>query len=259
MRTVTRNSLRYLQFELLSRESSIVHGVFTRHGGVSPSPYGSLNVGLATGDASENVRINEHRITQALGFSSMAKVHQVHGDALAIVDGTLPAPETQADALATARPGTGLMIKLADCQSVMLFDPVSRIVANIHNGWRGSVQNIVGKTIRRLVDESNVRSESIIAAVGPSLGPCCAEFVDYERMFPREWERYHVGCKHIDFWSLTRDQLIAAGVAPDRIEIAEICTKCGTGDFFSYRGEKTTGRFAAVIGLRSDTADVPAV
>ena len=69
-------------------------------------------------------------------------------------------------------------------------------------------------------------------------------------MFPTYWQKYHVGGNHFDFWAITRDQLAAAGIGPGSIEIAGVCTKCSTKDFFSYRSRAVTGRFASVIGLR---------
>jgi copper oxidase (laccase) domain-containing protein len=89
----------------------------------------------------------------------------------------------------------------------------------------------------------------IQAGIGPSLGPCCAEFINYRKEIPREFWRYMGLNAHFDFWALSRDQMIQAGMAEINIEPSGICTRCHRDDFFSYRAARTTGRFAAVIGL----------
>jgi hypothetical protein len=89
-----------------------------------------------------------------------------------------------------------------------------------------------------------------LAGIGPSLGPCCAEFVNYRQEIPSGLWAYRRDTVYFDFWAMTRDQLNAAGVCEDHIETSRLCTRCNSDRFFSYRGEKRTGRFPAVIGLR---------
>jgi copper oxidase (laccase) domain-containing protein len=98
--------------------------------------------------------------------------------------------------------------------------------------------------------EMQCLARHIVAGVGPSLGPCCAEFVNYQSEIPKEFWKYRQGSDLFDFWSLSRDQLCAAGVLNKNIYLSNFCTKCNPALFFSYRGEGQTGRFAAVIGLK---------
>ena len=249
MKKVSRDSLNWLEFEQFNDDPHITHGVFMRHGGVSPPPFDSLNVGCSTGDSREHLVRNQELIQEALGLPVIARVTQVHGDEVIVVDDNVPGMTAQADALLTNRPGMTLMVQIADCQSVLLYEPQSRVIANIHCGWRGSLLNLIGRTMEQAA-VLGAEPSRMIAAVGPSLGPCCAEYRDHEKMFPREWQKYHVGRNYFDFWAITRDQLTAAGVNPGSIEVAGICTKCSTKDFFSYRSQAVTGRFASVIGLR---------
>jgi hypothetical protein len=93
------------------------------------------------------------------------------------------------------------------------------------------------------------RTRDIIAGIGPSLGPCCAEFVNYANEIPPTFWKYKDALDHFDFWSLSRDQLRDAGLQSENICLSNLCTRCNTDRFFSYRGEGITGRFAAVIGL----------
>jgi len=138
---------------------------------------------------------------------------------------------------------------VADCQAVVLFDPVRRVVANIHSGWRGSVANIIAKTVSVMQHHFACNPADLLAGVGPSLGPCCAEFIHYEDEIPRQYWHYKNSGRHFDFWAMSRDQLCKAGVPGDNIRVAGCCTRCRTDLFFSYRAEKVTGRFAVAVGL----------
>jgi copper oxidase (laccase) domain-containing protein len=131
-------------------------------------------------------------------------------------------------------------------------DPIRQVVANVHSGWRGSIINIIGRTVNAMEKHFGCDPAQIQAGIGPSLGPCCAEFVNYETEIPEKFWHHKDAGHHFDFWSISQDQLMDAGVLKANIENCQICTKCHTDLFFSYRGEGTTGRFASVIGLKQD-------
>jgi YfiH family protein len=245
---------RYYRSPLLEGIPGVVHGFFTRRGGVSPGAYDSLNVSPAVGDEGEAVAENLGRIRQALGLAELAGAGQVHGSRAAVINsldearaGDLP----EVDILATAVPGLGLLIKQADCQAVMFYDPVKGVVANVHCGWRGQVANILGEAVALLQSRFGTRPQDLYAAVGPSLGPCCAEFRNFCREIPQAWWGYQVRPTYFDLWRLSRDQLAAAGLRPGRIDVAGLCTRCGAEDFYSYRRDRVTGRQGAVIALRA--------
>lgn len=224
--------------------------VSSRHSGVSPAPYDSLNLSFGVGDADENVRENRQRVKEALGIPVLASAKQVHGDAVWVIDGVLN-EDTELpgyDALVTNQPGVALMVQQADCQAVLLHDPVRQVVAAIHAGWRGSVANIIGKTLRIMTERFGTDPADLMAGISPSLGPCCAEFVNYRTELPVEFHSYEVSPSHFDFWAISRDQLVAAGVLSENIEIVRICTKCSP-DYFSFRRERVTGRFGSLIML----------
>jgi hypothetical protein len=90
----------------------------------------------------------------------------------------------------------------------------------------------------------------ILAVIGPSLGPCCAEFTSYKEIFPEAFRKFIVRDNHFDLWEISRRQLLDAGLEEKMIDIAGICTRCNTDFFYSYRGEGITGRFATVAMLR---------
>jgi polyphenol oxidase len=141
------------------------------------------------------------------------------------------------------------VILVADCQPVLMVDPVNGVVANVHSGWRGSIQNIIGETVRRMAADFRSRAQDLVCGIGPSLGPCCAEFIHYEDELPEPFWRYRHSANHFDFWQASRDQLTDAGVRNENIHLPGLCTRCNPHLFFSYRGERHTGRFAAVVGL----------
>ena len=256
----SRNGSAFFQFESLTRYTEISHGVFTRRFGHSTGVFQSLNVSFGLGDVDDHVRANRRRVARAIESEDLVFAQQVHGADVIIVNsqnsGLCPGTDRVVgigDALITNVSGKFLIIQLADCQSILLYDPIQQVVANVHCGWRGSIKNILGRTAHFMNKRFRCNSADIIAGIGPSLGPCCAEFVNYRSEIPETFWHYKSADDHFDFWSLSRDQLIGAGVLQNNIETSRICTKCNTEAFFSYRGEGQTGRFASVIGINRST------
>ncbi len=225
-------------------------GFFNRDGGVSVAPFDSLNVSYGVGDEPERVRKNRERMREAIGFKRLASARQVHGDRILSLSTSLHADceYDGYDALITDQPGLGLMIQQADCQAVTLYDPVRRVVANVHAGWRGSVANILGKTIQRMKADFGADPGRIRAAISPSLGPCCAEFINFQAELPKEFHPYQVAPARFDFWAISRRQLQEAGVMPAHMTTVGLCTRCDP-HYFSYRREGRTGRLATVVAL----------
>ncbi len=247
-----KNGLVARRFAHLAAFDGLCHGVFGRRGGVSEGPFASLNVAFGCGDLPENVVRNRARIARWSGLREAVYLNQVHGDTVRVVTRDTAAghaPAT-ADAVVTDVRGRLLVIQVADCQAVLLFDPRRRVVANVHSGWRGSVRNILGKTVEVMVGRFGCRADDLRAAIAPSLGPCCAEFVHYRRELPREFWPYRDQHRRFDFWAISRDQLTAAGMRPGFIVNSGICTRCRSEAYYSYRAGHRTGRFAVVIGLK---------
>ncbi|MDB9823241.1 peptidoglycan editing factor PgeF [Deltaproteobacteria bacterium] len=247
------DNIIYLQFPSFSGQNCLAHGVFTRQGGVSDHPYYSLNTCYNIGDRPERVKKNLRIIEEAMGAENLIFMNQVHGGDIIILrrkDNPVLETAPYADAMITDIPYIALMIKQADCQGVILYDPVKAVIAVVHCGWRGNVRNILGSVIDRMRSDFECKETDILAAIGPSLGPCCAEFTSYQDIFPDKFRQFIVRDNHFNFWEISRGQLLDAGLAEDRIEVAKICTRCNTDRFYSYRAEKITGRFATVAMLR---------
>ena len=263
MRWVDSNGLRYVQFPNLVNVPGLWHAIFTRQwwDGKNGSR-SSFNIGFNAGDPDDVICSHRRRMISVVGGRSTVYAHQVHGAEVAIWDKASAGRLSQksvaivrlsGDALVTCLPDAALVIQTADCQSVMIVDPVRRVIANVHSGWRGSIANIIGKTVDTMVSRFGCRPGDIFGGIGPSLGPCCAEFKNYKEEIPAHYWRYRRAGDLFDFWRLSIDQLAAAGVPPNQVVLAGICTRCNVSTFFSYRGEKrAAGRFAAVIRWCSD-------
>jgi YfiH family protein len=230
--------------------------LFNRHGGVSRGQYASLNIGEHVGDLEAAVQQNRERVKTILALPRLLSAKQVHGTEIYCLTEPLSVDrEVEGfDALVTDLPGVGLMIQQADCQAVLLFDPVREVVAAVHCGWRGSVQGILGQVISVMVENYGTAAEDLQAVISPSLGPCCAEFVNYHQELPADFQRFMVRDNYFDFWQITKYQLMGAGMSDERIRAAEICTCC-SDDYFSYRratrlSDGLTGRNCSVIALQ---------
>ncbi|HHB75550.1 MAG TPA: peptidoglycan editing factor PgeF [Desulfobulbus sp.] len=235
----------------------IPHAMFARHGGDSIAPYSSLNCSYGVGDNVSTVRDNRRRMKKALGIQVIKGITQVHGNSILRVDSIDQATEsTKNDAMITNSPGIGLLIQQADCQAVLLHDPVKHVIAAIHNGWRGSVTNIIKKTIDRMQQDFAVQASDILAVISPSLGLCCAEFLQYQQELPSDFYPFKSANNHFDFRAISKHQLKQSGIMEKNIEIAGTCTAC-SNNFFSYRratkrGTGTTGRNGSIIVLPGD-------
>ncbi len=207
------------------------------------------------GDAADRVSQNRAVVRQAMEVEELISVGQVHGaNTLILTDKKKVASAGEVkgiDILITDLPGVGLLIKQADCQAVALYDPEKRVIANIHCGWRGNVQNVIGQAVRQLQEVFGSRPEGIRAGISPSLGPCCAEFINYKQEIPPEFWSYQVRPTYFDLWRLSCDQLKNAGLRPEHIQVAGVCSRCQEKDFFSFRRDKVTGRNGTVLGVAS--------
>ncbi len=246
-----RSGTEYFQFSHLSAFSEITHGLFTRKGGVSNNCYNGLNIGSNVGDAHESVISNRKLVLAVAGGNRLINVHQVHGKrTVRYQEGDEPKnPFAEADAIVTDQKGVVLLVQTADCQSILLYDPVKKVVGGIHSGWKGSIQNIIGNTIDVMVKNYGSAPGDIIAGIGPSLCPCCSEFINYRMEIPKAFWKYKDDNNHFDFWQLSEDQLHQKGLQRINIQKSHLCTRCNQDLFFSYRRDKVTGRMANIIGI----------
>ena len=240
-----QGKIEWLEFEIFADHPELIHGVFLRHGGVSGGPLTSL---MPEGEPGTRRRILLRivmRIMQALNMKYFVSGKQVHGDVVAWVK-EANQQVGDCDALITDKMNIGLMIKHADCQAAVIYDPVHRALANVHSGWRGNVKNIYRTTVQKMAQSFGSRPEDLLVGISPSLGPDHAEFKNYKVEFPEEFWPFQVRPEYFDLWAIARHQFEQCGVLPHHIEIAGICTYANREDYFSYRRDKVTGRHATI-------------
>lgn len=258
------NPVAYYTFPSFDAYSEIVHGVTTRHGGVSTGPYDSLNLSAGLGDDLAAVQENIARACAALGLrrADVVSPNQRHTANVRRVGG---ADRGQLfpgyDALITDEPGVPLLLRFADCTPVLIYDPAHHALAVVHSGWRGTMQGAPRAAVEALQREYGSRPADLVAAIGPSIGPCCYEVgpdvIEATRAaFDRPDElllpakQAHDGShRRLNLWAANHRWLAEAGVR--QIEVAEICTACHTDDFYSHRASGGhTGHFGAIMALK---------
>ncbi len=246
--------MRILESPLLA---GFAHGFTTRAGGVSSTPFDTLNLGDVVGDDAAHVRENWRRLEYATGLG-FARVRQVHG-ARAAVAYSPSNPVEEADIVVSTAPGVAACVSVADCVPILVADPETGAVAAIHAGWRGTLARAAAEGVLALGREVGAPPGRLLAAIGPSIGPCCFEVSpDLAARFGAVLGGADVSRggsePRIDLWSANAAVLRSAGVPPERIETLGRCTACEREDFFSHRRDAgRTGRQAAFISPRAPT------
>jgi YfiH family protein len=253
------NGIRYYRFDVFPR--TVTQAVFTRRGGVSPTPWDSLNVGGTVGDEATRVLENRRRSFAAAGRSlgSLFDVWQVHSAEAVFADAPrLPAEDhRKADIIFTDRPEVTLYMRFADCVPIFLYDPVKDVIGLAHAGWLGTVRGAATSAVRAMRERYGSKPADILAGIGPSIGPDHYEvgsdvIAQVEQAFgadSRPLIDVRQNKTYLDLWGANRLQLEKAGVV--EIETASLCTACHLEDWYSHRAEKgKTGRFAALIALQ---------
>lgn len=251
VKLISENGLCYLMFPGL-KSLSLRHAIFTRLGGYSEGPYHSLNIGHDVGDSVSCVEKNLQKIKTFLKADHLVWAKQAHGKRVLVIKDRrqLRTDYIGFDALVTNQPRLALLVKLADCQAIFLYDSFRKVIANIHCGWRGNILDIIGVTVRTMIRKFGSSPSDLWAAISPSLGPCCSEFRDYQKQLPRSFWPYQIRPNYFNFWEISVNQLINAGIPYSQIVLAKICSACLPLFFFSYRRDnKRTGRFGAAIML----------
>lgn len=230
------------------------HFAFTdRWGGVSAAPYEELNLGGAVGDDPGTVTANREIAAKSLGLDpgDVVWMNQVHGSDVTVVDGPWrdrPVPEV--DAIVTARRGLALAVLTADCVPVLLADPVAGIAAAAHAGRPGMIAGVVPAALRAMT-ELGADPARIVARTGPAVCGRCYEVPDAMRteVAAEESTAYAEtswGTPAVDVAAGVHAQLARLGVH-DRAQ-SPVCT-LESGDHFSYRRDRTTGRLAGYVWL----------
>lgn len=263
-------AIRLLTYSNLNRfGNEITHFSSTRQGGVSVGEYSSLNLGNFSDDSKENIVRNRQFLCDALQIPSghLVGAHQVHGTNVKPVDlslfdrsedGRKEALEGY-DALICNTPGICIATTTADCVPVLLYDPVTKSIAAIHSGWRGTLNNIVACTLTGMKSTFSVLPSNLVAAIGPCIsGPVYEVGAELEEQFRQKgfdtniyFRKLPNGKYLFDIRSAVRNQLKTAGVK--NIEVSEHCTFREPALFFSARRQGIhSGRMLSGIMLRQN-------
>jgi YfiH family protein len=220
-----------------------------RYGGVSHPPYAELNVGGHVGDADEAVAENRRRVAHRIGLPTdhVLYMNQVHGADVAVVDRPWDGPVPQVDALVTGERGVAVAVLVADCVPVLLADPDVGVVAVAHAGRPGLVAGVVPAVVKAMKE---MGAQAVVARVGPSVCGLCYEVPEVMRsevasLVPDAFATTRQGTPSVDVAAGVEAQLRSAGIVYERVPG---CTMEDRG-FFSYRRDRTTGRFAGVVWL----------
>lgn len=244
----------YRLSSLLSGFPDVLAAESTRHGGVSPPPYHSLNLGLHTDDASANVRENRRRLFAALGIAedTISGGHQVHEDRILIAEA--PGLHEGYDAFITQKKGLFLTVGIADCTPILVYDDRHQAVAAIHAGWKGTALKIVSKTLQAMEQAFGTRAADCYARVGTCIDECTYEVGEtvaqhFDPAF-KTWDETRQKFM-LDLKSANKALLLAWGIPEAQIEVSAFSTVLNNDDYFSHRHENgVTGRMLSVIGIR---------
>ena len=265
MDLIKKGKLEYYQFQNMK---GLRHCFSTRFGGVSEDCYASLNLGFRN-DEITNVIENYRIICNAIGcdYRSTVWTRQVHGDRILDVTeadcgkGLLKPRQIEGyDGIVTNCPNVTLVGFSADCVLLYFYDPVKKVIAISHSGWRGTVKSIGSKTVDKMADDYGCDRNNILVGISPAIGKCHfhvdtpvvdafkTEYGWIDEFIENDTE--NDGKFYMDLHGINEKILINAGIKKENIENSRICTMCDTERFYSHRlmGD-ARGSMAGLISL----------
>ena len=185
--------------------------------------------------------------TYSIDINDLKYMDQVHGNEVILVDDR---DKYTCDSLITNKKNTPLMIMSADCIGILFYDPKKLVIGVAHAGRNGTFQEISKKTVEALIQNFDSKPEDILVQMGPSIQKCCYE-VSHEmvEIVKNNFGEEFVDGRNIDLQGINKKQLLELGVKEQNIQISKICTQCAGEDYFSYRNDKSCGRFAGIISI----------
>lgn len=263
-----KGDLTYITFPKLTQSNIVRHIFSTRLGGVSTGDCASMNLSFNKDSSRENVLKNYEILCDAVGIetSHLVLSHQTHTNNVLCVTkddcgtGITKPSFSDIDGLITAESGVALVTQFADCTPLLFCDPVKRVIATSHAGWKGTVKLIGKVTIEKMVSVYGCNPKDIVAGIGPCIGKCCYEvdepvyneiikipFLELDKIiFPKGNGKYM-----LDLVETNRQILINSGINPENIDVSDICTCCNSDTLHSHRATKgKRGNLAAIIELK---------
>ena len=263
-----KNGVGWLTFPSWDALPGVRHAFSTRIGGVSEGPFASMNLNFGRGDPREHVEENFRRFCDAAGFSfdtlaASAQDHHTEIRRMTAADCgvgiTRPKDRESVDGLVTNEPGVTLVTYYADCTPLFFFDPVHRAIGLGHAGWRGTAAGMALCMAERMQQEFGTDPRELFAAIGPAIGPCCYEVDEAVRSvfcagpLPQAASYFTAasnGRYQLDLWRANKGALLAAGLLPEHITTAHLCTRCNHRLLWSHRATGgVRGGLAAFLTL----------
>lgn len=268
----------YVSFPKLGEYKDIVHGFSTRFGGVSKNHLASMNLSFSRGDERSAVLENHRRFAKAIGYDEKRLVFsdQIHTTMIHKVTeadvgkGIVRESDLKGiDGLVTNVPNIPLITFYADCVPLYFYDPIKKVVALAHSGWRGTIEEIGAKMVHVMENEYGCKAQHIICAIAPSICQNCYEVSeDVALQFINKYQCFYHGNEmdellykkengkyQLNLHKACEITLLQAGILNEHLDITDLCTCCNPEVFFSHRASHgMRGNLAAVIMLKADTA-----
>lgn len=247
---IVNGDLEYIQFKVLNKYN-VKHGITLRRGGVSTGEYESLNFRTLGNDKVENVLKNLNIIKDELELGDICKGRQDHTDRVIVIDENNKdeylfekLSEDKVDGYVVGTPNIATLITTADCNPLIIYDPKRNVIANVHAGWKGVINKIYINAINIMKEKYNSNEKDIIVCIGPSIRKCC--FTSKEESFKEKftsvfnYSNEYLSYEdnetfHIDLINILKHELENIGILRENIHVADICTRCNSEDFYSYR------------------------
>ncbi|MEI6297851.1 MAG: peptidoglycan editing factor PgeF [bacterium] len=244
--------LTVISYQLLNQYNEIAHFCTCRQGGVSVGNYASFNLSPFSGDDATSFAHNKQKLCHHLGVDADKLIipYQTHGTVIQEIDETfinLKSDEQSkylngVDALFTQLSGICIGVTTADCVPILFFDPIKKVIAVAHAGWRGTCARIAEMTVQTLVEKYQSKPEDILVVIGPSISPDVYE-VGKEVVENFEMAGFDISeivtdrnnVSYLDLWKANQQSLERVGVLKNHIEISGICTFSQHEQFFSAR------------------------
>lgn len=209
------------------------------------------NLAFHVEDNEINVIKNRKNLALKLGYNyeDLVYMNQIHSANIIVVDENSPKLVDNCDSIITRSKNLPLMVMVADCIPILMFDDKQGIIAAIHAGRNSTFLEISKKTAEVFIEKFSSNPEDIRVILGASIQKCCYEVSeDLSKIVENSFGKEFVENNYIDLQGINKKQLNDLGIK--NIEISNICTKCGDKSYFSYRKDKKTGRFAGIIILK---------
>lgn len=210
------------------------------------------NLAFHVADKKENVITNRNLLADKYGFDlkNLFYMNQVHSDNIEIVDENSPNLIDNCDGIITKAKNITLMVMVADCIPILMFDKTKGVIAAVHAGRNSTFLKIAQKTVEKMIKVFDCKTNDIEVILGPSIQKCCYEVSEeLVNIVTNSFGKEFTNKSLIDLQGINKKLLNDIGIT--KIKISDICTRCSNKPYFSYRLDKSCGRFAGLISIKS--------